>query len=167
MEEKNQLKKRNATKGQILILIIIVIIGIILIVGLSSLLSNRRRNAPVVQDAFWEIGDQTVTTTRVGQEVEAHIVVRASEEYVGSIVVKIKKDINLWPDSDYHIQTFPVNIRGGETEDLTVSFMPDQASSGGFRGLKGYFIEVDFQASGTTWTMENTYPPRLTVTTRD
>lgn len=161
------MKKRNSSKGQILIIIIIVIIGIILIVGLSSLLSNRRRNAPVVQGAFWEIGDQAVTTARVGQEVQAHIEIKANEEYVGSIVVKIKKDISLWTDSDYHVQTFPVNIRGGDTEDLTVSFMPDQASGGGFRGLKGYFIEVDFQASGTTWTMENTYPPRLTVTPSD
>ena len=158
------MRRRNALKGQILILVIIVIIGIILIVGISSLLSNRTRNAPVVQDAFWQVDDQAITTARVGQEITAHVEVKANEEYVGSIVVKIRKDISFWPDSDYHIQTIPVNIRGGETEDLTVSFIPDQASGGGFRGLKGYFIEVDFQVSGTSWTMENSYPPRLTVT---
>jgi hypothetical protein len=159
------MRRRNALKGQILILIILVVIGLILIFAVSSLLSSRRRNAPVVQDAFWRVGDQTVTTARVGQDAEAHVVVRATEEYVGSIVVKIRKDVHLWSDSDYHMQTFPVNIRGGESEDLTVSFTPDQASVEGFRGLNGYFIQVDFQATGTTWTMENTYPPRLTVVT--
>ncbi len=151
-------------KGQILILIIIVIIGIILIVGVSSLLSNRNRNAPVVQEAIWVVGAHTVTTARVGQDVEAHVVIQTSEEYVGSVVVKIRKDIRFWPDSDYDVKTFPVNLTGGETEDLTMSFTPDQASGGGFRSLNGYFIEVDFQVTGTTWTMENSYPPRLTVT---
>ena len=134
------MRRRNSLKGQILILVIIVIIGIILIVGISSLLSNRTRNAPVVQDALWQVDGQALTSARVGQEITAHVEVKANEEYVGSIVVKIRKDISFWPDSDYHIQTIPVNIRGGETEDLTVSFIPDQASGGGFRGLKGYFI---------------------------
>lgn len=161
------MRRRNALKGQILILIILVVIGLILIFAVSSLLSNRVRNAPVVQDAFWQVGDQAVTTARIGQNVEAHIVVKTTEEYVGSIVVKIRKDVRYWSDNDYHIQTFPVNLSGGETEELAVSFMPDQASGGGFRGLNGYFIQVDFQATGTTWTMENTYPPRLTVIPQD
>jgi len=148
------------TKGQILILIVLVLIGLVVIFALFSRVSVRIRAAPIVREAVWSVDDSVVSTASVGENVETHIVVEAVEEYVGSVVVKIKKDIRWWPDSDYHVSTIPINLKGSEQKTIEIAFTPDEASSG---GMRGYFIEIDFQATRTTWVMENSYPPRLRV----
>jgi len=155
------LKRRQTSKGQILILILLVLLGLVLISGFFSVVSVRVRAAPTVQEAFWLVDDQKVSTATLGEKVEAKIVVKATEEYVGSIVVKIRKDIRWWPDSDYQVSTIPVNLKGGEEKEINLSFTPDEASGG---SLRGYLIEIEFQATRTTWVMENSYPPRLRVT---
>ncbi len=155
------MRRRGAAKGQILILILTVLLGLVLIFAFVSTVSVNVRAAPIVREAFWKVDGSTVSTTKVGENVEAHVVVEATEEYVGSIVVKIRKDIRWWPDSDYHVSTIPVNLKGGEEKEIKTVFTPDQASGGSFRG---YFIEIEFRAARTTWTMENSYPPRLKVT---
>jgi len=152
------LRRQQALKGQILILALVILLGLVLIFVVLSGVSVRVRAAPIVREAFWRVDDQRVTSARLGEKVEAVIVVRATEEYVGSIVVKIKKDIAFWPDSDYHIATIPVSLSGGEEKEIKIAFTPDEASSG---NLRGYFIEINFQVTKTTWTMENSYPPRL------
>jgi len=154
---------RRQTKGQILVLIVVILLGLVLIFVLFSRVSVRVRAAPIVPESFWTVGDSAVTTATVGERVEAHVVIEAVEEYVGSVVVKVRKDISNWPDSDYHVSTIPVDLSGGEQEEIKITFIPDQASGGGLRGLRGYFIEVNFQATGTTWVMDNSYPPRLKV----
>jgi len=151
-------------KGQAFILILLVLLGIIVIFALLSTRSARVRSTPVVQEVFWRVGGQKVTTASVGDEVEAHVVVKATEEYVGSIVVKIRKDVSFWPDSDYNTKTVPVNLKGSQETALELAFVPDEASGGSLRSLRGYFVEVDFTASGTSWVMESSYPPRLKVT---
>jgi hypothetical protein len=155
------------TKGQILIIIVLVLIGIIVIFALASRSSVRVRATPLVREAYWTIDNSPVTTARVGDHVEAHVVIEAVEEYVGSVTFKVRKDISIWPDSDYHISTVPVSLRGGDEHEIEIAYIPDQGSGGGLRGLRGYFIEVDFQATGTTWVMENSYPPRLSVSSLD
>lgn len=138
-----------------------VLLGLVLFFGLLSIVSVRVRVAPVVREAFWRVAGEKVSSSMVGKGVEAVILVEATEEYVGSIVVKIRKDIAFWPDSDYHVSTVPVNLVGGEGKELKVAFTPDETSGG---SLRGYFIEVEFRATRTTWVMENSYPPRLRVT---
>lgn len=96
----------------------------------------------------------------MGQQVAAHVVVKAAEEYVGSIVLKVKKDVRLWFDSDFQMSTILINLKGGQQQEIEIQFTPDQASGG---NLRGYFIEVDFKATGTSWVMESSYPPRLTI----
>lgn len=155
------MRRRQASQGQILILILIVLIGLFLFSGLISFFSIRVRTGPTVQDAAWQVNGQNVSTASVGEQVEAKIVVKTVEQYVGSIVVKVKKDIRLWPDRDYQVSTIPVNLKGGETKEIEIVFTPDEASS---RSMRGYFIEIEFQAAGNRWSMENTYPPRLRVT---
>jgi len=148
-------------KGQAFMLILLVLLGIIVIFTLLSTRSARVRSAPLVQEVFWRVNGQKVTIASVGDEVEAHVVVKATEEHVGSIVIKIRKDISLWPDSDYSVKTLPVTLRGGQEAELELAFVPDQASGG---RLRGYFVEVDFSATHTSWVMESAYPPRLKVT---
>ena len=164
MGEKT-MERRRASKGQILAIILLLILGFIIISGLISIFSGRNGSAPVVKEAYWQIDGQKVSTSSLGQEVEAHVVVQATEQYVGSIVVKIRKDARLWFDSDFKVDTIPVDLAGGDEKSMELSFTPDETSHGTVTGLRGYFIEVEFRATRTTYTMENSYPPRLTVTT--
>lgn len=157
--------RRQASKGQILAIVLLLILGFIIISGLISIFSGRNGSAPVVKEAYWQIDGQKASTSSLGQEVEAHVVVQATEQYVGSIVVKIRKDARLWFDSDFKVDTIPVDLAGGDEKSMELSFTPDETSHGTVTGLRGYFIEVEFRATRTTWTMENSYPPRLTVTT--
>lgn len=155
------MRSRQSVKGQILILILLVLIGLVVIFALFSVTSVRVRAAPIVKEAVWRIEGSAVTTARVGDNIEARVVVQTIEEYAGSVVAKIRKDIRWWPDTDYQVSTIPLNLKGGETTEIQIAFTPDEASSG---GMRGYFIEIEFQATRTTWTMENAYPPRLVVT---
>jgi len=106
------------------------------------------------------VGDQEVSISKIGEDVKATIKIEATEHYVGSIVVKIKKDIRFWLDSDYHITTIPLDLGGGEERTMKIGFTPDEATRG---SLRGYFVEIEFQSTRTTWTMENSYPPRLKI----
>jgi hypothetical protein len=151
--------RRRDTNGQILVLVLLVLIGLVIIFALFSSFSGRVRAAPIVREAIWIVGGSGRAS--VGDNVEARVEVQTVEEYVGSVVVKIRKDIRWWPDADYHVSTIPLNMRGGETTEIEVAFTPDEDSSS---GMRGYFIEIEFQATRTTWTMENSNPPRLTVT---
>jgi len=155
------LRARQLNKGQTLLLIVILLAGIIVASAVLSTRLARVRYAPTVQDAFWEVDGQRVTTARVGAEVKAQVMIKATEGYVGSVVVKIRKDVALWLDSDYHVLTVSVNLVGGQEKEIDLVFVPDKPSGG---GLRGYFIEIDFKATKTKWVMENSYPPRLKVT---
>jgi len=150
--------RRRRGQGIILILIILFVIVVVFVV-LSSR-SAQVKSAPVVLEAFWKVGVENVTAARIGDKVEAHLIVEAPEEYVGSIVVKIRKDISLWSDSDYSVKTVPVDLKGGQPTELELEFVADQASEG---RLRGYFVEVDFTVKNANWVMENSYPPRLRV----
>jgi hypothetical protein len=159
------MERRQGSKGQILIIILLMIFGFIVISGLISIFSGREGSAPVVKEAYWLVNGDKASTSSLGQEVEAHVVVQATEQYVGSIVVKIRKDVRLWPDRDFAVDTIPIDLAGGDEKTIELDFTPDETSHGSITGLRGYFIEIEFRATRTTWTMENSYPPRLTVTT--
>ena len=110
-------------------------------------------------NAYWTVGGRTVTTCEVGEEVTAHIIVKANNAAVdGTIKVKIRKDLSLLPDRDVKIETFVVSLNKGESREYVLKFIPDEATGG---SLRGYFIEIEGDLS---WTMLNAYPPRLTVT---
>lgn len=158
------MNRHSTVKGQILIIILLVILGILILFGLFSRFSIRLRATPIVQEAYWVVSEQHVSISKLGEDVEATIKIEATEHYVGSITVKIKKDIRFWPDSDYHITTIPVDLGGGEERMMKIGFTPDEATGG---SLRGYFMEIEFQSTRTTWTMENSYPPRLKIVKSD
>jgi hypothetical protein len=167
---REMLMDRRTSKGQVFVLILfvlilLVVIGIIMFFALlPTFIYHVSGEVPVVQDAFWRVNGQRVTVASVGVEVEANVVVRVSQDYVGSITIKIRKDISFWPDADYTVKTEPVNLTGGQEIHLVLKFTPDQVSKGGLFSLRGYFVEVDFLATHTKWVMESSYPPRLRVT---
>lgn len=147
-----------------MIIILLLILGILLLFGLFSRFSIRLRATPIVQEAYWIVRDQNVSLSKLGEDVEAIIKIETTEHYSGSVVVKIKKDIRFWFDSDYHITTIPIDLGGGEERTMRIDFTPDEATGG---SLRGYFVEIEFQSTKTTWTMENSYPPRLKIVKSD
>ncbi|MEM1989243.1 MAG: LEA type 2 family protein [Candidatus Bathyarchaeia archaeon] len=108
--------------------------------------------------AYWTVNSEVVTSCKVGDNVVAHIVVRAENGPVhDKIRVKIRKDIALWPDEDFKVVDFEVLLKKDEVKEYEVAFQPDVASGG---NLRGYFIEIEGCIS---WTMDDAYPPRLIV----
>jgi len=109
-------------------------------------------------EAYWTVGGLRVTSCKVGDEVVAHIVLKANNAPVeGTIKVKIRKDIVLWLDEDVKVASFTISLRKDEEREYTLAFTPIEPSG---ISLRGYFIKVEGDLS---WTMPNTYPPRLTV----
>ena len=156
--------KRRGDKGQILVFILLVLVAAVVVFALLSARSGRVAASPKVVEVFWRVDGQRVTSASVGDKVEAVVAVQATEQYVGAVVVKVRKDVQWWFDKDYVLATVPVDLRGGVEKEFKVEFTPDEASGG---SLRGYFVEVEFSATGTTWTMDAGYPPRLQVTKQD
>jgi hypothetical protein len=160
------LKSRGA-KGQILIFIVIILIFAFVVFALLSPNFGGGKPAPSVLEAFWRVDGHRVTSASVGDSVEAVVTVRASEQYVGSVIVKVRKDVQWWFDKDYAVSTVPLDLRGGSERELTLEFVPDEASVGRAGSLRGYFVEVEFSAVGASWTMDGGYPPRLEILKQD
>ena len=153
--------KARGVRGQILVFIVIILIFAFVVFALLAPHFGGQKSAPSVLEAYWTVDEQRVTSARVGDSVKARVVIRASEQYVGSIVVKVRKDVSWWFDKDYSVATVPVEmVGGGEAAQLKVEFVPDEASGG---SLRGYFIEVEFSVVGASWSMDGGYPPRLEV----
>jgi hypothetical protein len=152
--------RASAQAGRVFVVVLLVLLATAAVIAFVLIHSSQVRSSPVVQKVLWRVSGRNSTTADIGDEVEAHVVVKAEEEYVGSMVVKLRKDVSFWSDSDYSTKTVPVDLKGGEATELELDFVPNEASSG---SLRGYFVEVDFTLTHTNWVMENSYPPRLKV----
>jgi len=150
----------RARRGQVFIVIIVIIIILVALFVIVPMLGGRNRPAPLVQQILWQANNQNVTSVYLGEEFELRAVVKATEQYTGSVVVKVRKDVADWFDSDYAVKTFPLNLIGDQTIELELTFSPDEATQGRFRG---YFVEIQFSATNTKWVMDDSYPPRLEV----
>ena len=155
--------KARGVRGQILVFIVIILVFAFVVFALLAPHFGGQKPAPSVLEAYWRVDGQRVTSASVGDSVEAVVSVQASEQYVGSVVVKVRKDVSWWFDKDYAVATVPVDLRGGVERELALEFVPDEASVGRAGSLKGYFIKVDFSAVGASWSMDSAYPPRLEV----
>ena len=117
---------------------------------------------PLLQDVWWTVNDKLVTEAQQGQTVRGNVRIKADRGAIqGQVTIRIRKDIALWPDEDHKVQSFAVSLLKDQVIDLVVTFVAEEKSGGSFRG---YFVQVDFDSWGTTWTMESSYPPRLEVT---
>jgi hypothetical protein len=159
--------RARGVRGQILVFIAIILIIAFVVFVLLSPNFGGRKPAPSVLEAYWRVDGHRVTSASVGDSVEAVVVVQASEQYMGSVVVKVRKDVSWWIDKDYSVATVPLDLRRGAERTLVLEFVPDEASVRGMGSLKGYFIEVEFSAVGASWTMDSAYPPRLEVVKQD
>jgi hypothetical protein len=165
LKEADFVLKARGRKGQILIFIVLILIFAFVVIALFSGGFGGGKSAPAVLESYWSVGGRRDTTAVVvGESVEAVVVIKPSEQYVGSVVLKVRKDVQWWFDKDYAVATVPLDLRGGVERELSLEFVPDEASGG---SLRGYFIEVEFSAVGATWTMDSAYPPRLEVVKQD
>jgi len=119
------------------------------------------KGTPSVVDVWWTVNDQVVTTCLQDQTISANVDIVANGGSIsGIITVHVKKDIPILPDTDHETQSFTVSLSEGQSGVATVTFLAAQKTGFTFRG---YFIQVDFDSWGTSWTMESAYPPRLEV----
>ena len=120
-----------------------------------------REGTPSIVDVWWTVNEQIVTSSQQDQTVTAHVEIMANGGFVsGSITVRVRKDIPYLSDEDHVIQSFTVSLDEGQSGVASVSFTAAEKTGWTFRG---YFIQVDFDSWGTSWTMESDYPPRLQV----
>ena len=111
-----------------------------------------------IDEVYWTVGVNRVTSCEKGDVVRAHVQVRAMNAALeDDVVVKIRKDVAFLPDSDDTINNFHIELEKDETRDLIVAFSPNEVSG---IGVRGYFVEVEGDLS---WTMPDEYPPRLEV----
>lgn len=116
---------------------------------------------PVVQSAWWTVGGTLVTEVSQGQLVKAVIRIGSvGGRSVGSVTVRIRTDLAFLPDEDLILNSYSVDIGESEYGDIEMTFTASEKSGFTFRG---YFIQVDFNSWGDSWTMDSSYPPRLEV----
>jgi hypothetical protein len=120
-----------------------------------------REGMPSIVDVWWTVNDQIVTSCQQDQTVIANVKVMANGGSVsGTLTVHVRKDIPYLPDEDHVTQSFTVSLSEGQSGVATLTFVAAQTTGWTFRG---YFIQVDFDSWGTSWTMVSEYPPRLQV----
>lgn len=146
--------------------IILILVAIFVLVVLFGLFVSGRffLPRPAVTDVYWTVGGERVYTTQINTRVKAHVFLATATEFSGEIIIKIKRDLRFWPDSELTRQTFSVSMASDSVREFTLEFHPDSVSQG---QLRGYYVELDFPFGYGRWTMENTYPPRLSVLPRD
>ncbi len=110
-----------------------------------------------VEDAYWSVGASRVTSVASPTQVTVNLVVRASGAYTGAVTVEIRKDIIGLPDTSVTSRQYNVALSSGQTQTLTLLFTAQKET-----GSRGYFVQVTW--SSGAWTMPDSYPPRLTVT---
>jgi len=119
-----------------------------------------KKGSPQIVDAYWIVGGVRVTQAKVGQTVQAHILVKAAGGPIeGDLTIRVKKDMVLL-DTVFIYGSTHVSLKEGESVGLFLSFTADQKSDLLFRG---FFIHVDFTSWENSWTMPSSYPPRLKV----
>ena len=116
---------------------------------------------PVVQSAWWTVGGSSVTEVSQGQSVRAVIRIGSvGGRSVGTVTVRIRKDLAFLTDEDLIVNSYSVDLGESEYGDIEMTFTASEKSGFTFRG---YFIQVDFNSWGDSWTMDSSYPPRLEV----
>lgn len=123
--------------------------------------SSPPEGAPQIMDAYWKAGWTRVTEVSLGTSVQAHIVIKAvGGAIAGNITFRVIGDIPFWPDSQVLYETAYIDLEANEQIDLYITFTASTRTSISFNG---YHMDANFVSWGTTWTMTNSYPPRLSV----
>lgn len=116
-----------------------------------------------VVDAYWMIDNEAITTAKLGENVQAHIsLIAIGGDAAGSIEFRVRKDVAWWFDRDFKTVSFSVDMPRGEVQTIGLTFTPDELSNGGFRGIRGYYLEA-YWGGKKIYSMKSAYPPRLMI----
>ena len=111
-----------------------------------------------VMDAYWIANGVKVTSIPENTVVTGYVIIQAvGGSYDGTVTLKVIHDNKGTPDTITKTQNFVVNLKSGETYDLTITFLPEYHWYS-----RGYFLKASW--SDGSWTMPKSYPPRLSVT---
>jgi len=148
------------------------------LLALSILFSTILSMTPMIQaqsgslkviDAYWTVNGKQVTSARVGDEVVAHVKVKAQDGNAqGTLTIKVRQDATAWLDEDYATHEFSIVLTSGTEKEYSIKFVPFDASGEDLKHvlgepeLKGYYILAEFK-DNEIYKMESDYPPRLTV----
>lgn len=111
-----------------------------------------------IQNVWWSSQGSSVTSVTQGAVVSVNVRLLAVDGNVnGTLTIKIRKDMALLPDSDHTTKSYNITLSKDQETTVTLPFIASEYSSSSFRG---YFVEITGKA---TWTMSDSYPPRLNV----
>jgi len=103
----------------------------------------------------WYVDGSQVTTAEEGDMVTARVALSDGDS--DSYTIRVRRDVSSGTDQTIQEESF--NYDGSSTA-RQVSFIPPYAT--GESNTNGYHIDI-LKDGSTIWTMDNNYPPRLTV----
>ena len=105
----------------------------------------------------WYVNGSSVSTTDKGSTVTAQITISNGDP--GQYTMRIRRDVSL--SSDETVNELSFSYDGSSTSE-SLSFSPPYATNEA--STNGYHIDL-LKDGNTVWTLGDSYPPRLTVTT--
>lgn len=116
---------------------------------------------PLVQSAWWSVEGFPITVATQGEPVQAVVRIKSVDgKSEGTVYVYVRKEFRYMSDEDQTIRSFEIDLEENDHVDIMTTFTPEDQS--GFIFV-GYYIYVDFESWGKSWTMNTAYPPRLEV----
>ena len=105
----------------------------------------------------WYVNGSNVSTTDKGSTVTARITI--SDGDAGQYSMRIRRDVSL--SSDETVSELSFSYDGGSATE-SISFYPPYATNES--NTNGYHVDL-LKGGNTVWTLGDSYPPRLMVTT--
>jgi len=122
-----------------------------------------------VLNGNWIINNQQVTYCSLGNSVNASATITLSPQWRlagGTLTIEVWKNISWRPDERYAQCSFSITLSEGESQTVSFTWSPNQASGtgGGILGgdLAGYCMRVLFDGE-EIWVMSDSFPPSLYV----
>ena len=143
-------------KGQTTIFLILVILFLIVLFIWKLPIFSFHSSNIIIRRLSWKSDRGEISTAKPGEIVRAEIVISSSSIYSGYITVKVRKDLKFLPDKDVaYLKQYYIMGRNKKIT-LTLTFRAEKSIF-----TRGYFIEIEWD--GGKYTMERSYPPRLSV----
>ncbi|RLE49374.1 MAG: hypothetical protein DRJ31_05160 [Candidatus Methanomethylicota archaeon] len=111
-----------------------------------------------ILDAYWVSDSMKVYSVKEGDLVHANVLVSAYGDFSDIVIFEVKSDKIMLPDETVISKSYSVSLSSGETKLLSLSFIAQRDPFS-----RGYYMKVSWKTD--SWTMETSYPPRLSVVT--
>ena len=112
---------------------------------------------------WWESDGKHVNFVKLGQKVYAKVKVEAPDGgWNTNFEVCVRADLAHKKDVNVKCIDKQVNFEPGDTYTFEVPFYAKY-----YDNIRGYFIEVRTHNPSNKWTMDNNYPPRLGLTSKN